>query len=200
MPDKSDAAIRELARRILARPEYAHATSDGAVAPLVRKIFQWLGHLAILRVEAPVLYWAIILGLFAALLGMVTHLVWTLRAAMRAPEPQTQQAAVSRTIRDLPAEADTLAVSGRYLEAAHRLMIASFYALAERSVIELRPDRSNRWIRAALRGSNLPQSLALELDALVERTELRWFGERENDPEIYAQWRSAFDQLSSATR
>jgi hypothetical protein len=76
-------------------------------------------------------------------------------------------------------------------------MLVCFRTLAERSVIELRPDRSNRWIRAALRGSTLAENLAAEIDALVERTERRWFGDRQNDPEIYARWRSTFEQLSS---
>ena len=86
-----------------------------------------------------------------------------------------------RALPDLAREAESLAASGRYLDAAHRLMLASFRTLAERSVIELRPDRSNRWIRAALRGSTLAENLAAELDALVERTERRWFGDRVRD-------------------
>jgi hypothetical protein len=105
---------------------------------------------------------------------------------------------------DLAREADARAASGRYLDAAHRLMLASFRTLAERSLIELRPDRSNSWIREALRGSTLGGSLAGEIDALVERTERRWFGDRTRDrmkdPEIYARWRSAFEQLSSQAR
>ena len=91
-----------------------------------------------------------------------------------------------------------LAASGNFLEAAHNLMIASFRTLAERSVIELRPDRSNRWIRRALRDSQLNGELVGEIDRLVARTERQWFGDRENSPEIYSDWRSAFDQLSRA--
>ena len=91
-----------------------------------------------------------------------------------------------------------LAASGRFLEAAHNLMIASFRTLAERSVIDLRPDRSNRWIRRALRDSQLNGNLVGEIDSLVMRTERLWFGDRENTPDIYSQWKAAFDQLSSA--
>jgi hypothetical protein len=88
-----------------------------------------------------------------------------------------------------------LAADGRYLEAAHRLMLASFRALAERSVIELRPDRPNRWIRTALLGSSLAEGLALEIGALIEQTERLWFGDRQNDPGVYARWRSTFERL-----
>ena len=74
---------------------------------------------------------------------------------MTAPEPRHRSAHPNAKVPDLAREAESLAASGRYLDAAHRLMLASFRTLAERSLIELRPDRSNRWIRAALRGSTL---------------------------------------------
>ncbi len=119
---------------------------------------------------------------------------------MKEPEPASAQRSFAVDSPDLAREAESLAAGGRYLDAAHRLMLASFRTLAERSLIELRPDRSNRWIRSALRGSPLAQGLAVEIDALVERTERRWFGNRAEDPEIYARWRSAYEQLSAPVR
>jgi len=49
-----------------------------------------------------------------------------------------------------------------------------------------------------LRNSQLDGKLVAEIDGLVARTERHWFGDRENSPDIYSQWRSAFDQLSRA--
>ncbi len=198
MAKPSDAAIRELAHQILARPEYANATSNKYVAELLRRILGWINNLGALQFKDPFLYWIVIVALVVVLVALVTHLVWTLRAALRAPEPSGRPVIGGRTMPDLAGEADALAADGRYLEAAHRLMLASFRALAETSVIELSPERSNRWIRAALRESSLAQPLAVELDALVERTERKWFGERANDARIYAEWRSAFERLTSA--
>jgi hypothetical protein len=129
------------------------------------------------------------------LAGLIVHLIWTLWVALSAPEPPAQRPWEESSRRDLAGEAEALAADGRYLEAAHRLMLASFRALAERSVIELRPDRPNRWIRSALRGSSLAGSLALEVGALIEQTEELWFGNRRNDPAIYARWRCAFERL-----
>ncbi|HKN02239.1 MAG TPA: hypothetical protein VJX23_17140 [Candidatus Binataceae bacterium] len=165
----------------------------------LQRIFGWFGNFQILHQSAPALYWLIVLGLLAVFAALVAHIVWMVSVALRAPEPP--EPSMSReNPRDLATEAESLAASGRYLEAAHGLMIASFRALAERSVIDLRPDRSNRWIRGAVRSSKLDENLAGEIDSLVERTERHWFGDRQNNPAIYAQWRSAFAHLSDAAR
>jgi hypothetical protein len=161
------------------------------------RLIAWLQNLGTLRITAPGLYWLILTGLFLVLAVLVAHIVWSISVALRAPEPQERMAS-SGQLRDPAAEAELLAASGNFLEAAHNLMIASFRTLAERSVIELRPDRSNRWIRRALRDSQLNGTLVVEIDGLVARTERQWFGDRENSPDIYSQWRSAFDRLSRA--
>jgi hypothetical protein len=200
LSDISDSAVRELAQKILARPEYADARPSSTkswLLSMLRRLLGWLGGMGELRMSAPTLYWLMIGGLFLILAIMVAHIVWTISAALRAPEPPTRSASGAR-LRDHAAEAELLAASGSYLEAAHHLMIASFRTLAERSVIDLRPDRSNRWIRRALRDSKLNEGLVREIDRLVARTERHWFGDRENSPAIYSDWKSAFDQVSRA--
>ncbi len=200
MTDLPDSKVRDLAHEILARPEYA------AVRPLaietwlysmLHRLFDWLGNLGTLRVTAPGLYWLILTGLYLVFAVLVAHIVWSISAALRTPE-QPERIAADGQFPDPAAEAELLAASGNFLGAAHNLMIASFRTLAERSVIELRPDRSNRWIRRALRNSQLDGNLVAEIDGLVVRTERHWFGDRENNPDIYSQWRSAYDQLSRA--
>jgi hypothetical protein len=201
----SDAEVRALAGKILARPEYAHASGkqlqlQDSLYKFLERILRWFSDIEVLRDNSPLLYWIIVLAIAAVCVGLIAHVTWTLWIAMTAPEPPAPARASAANAPDLAREAESLAANGRYLDAAHRLMLASFRTLAERSVIELRPDRSNRWIRAALRGSALADNLAAEIDTLVEGTERRWFGDRENDPEIYARWRSAFEQLSSQAR
>ena len=202
----SDAAVRDLAGKILARPEYAgangiHSKAESWLVRFLDRILHEFSRLEVLRASSPLLYWLIVLAIAGTCVGLIGHVTWTIWIAMTAPEPASSNGASGASLPDLAREAEALAAGGRYLDAAHRLMLASFRTLAERSVIELRPDRSNRWIRAALRGSTLAENLAAELDALVERTERRWFGDRArdraNDPEIYARWRSAYEQLSS---
>ena len=200
MTDLSDGRVRDLAHEILARPEYAAARPMAVetwLNSMLLRLIDWLASLGTLRVTAPGLYWLILGGLFLILAVLITHIVWSISAALRAPEPAQRMASAGQ-LRDPAAEAELLAASGKFLEAAHNLMIASFRTLAERSVIDLRPDRSNRWIRRALRDSQLNGNLVREIDSLVMRTERLWFGDRENTPDIYSQWKAAFDQLSTA--
>jgi hypothetical protein len=195
LPDPSDSAIRKLAHEILARREFGLMDeSQPQWVHWLRRFVAWIGHL---RVQSPVLYWMFIGAVAAVCAAAIVQLVWVLRAALRAREPAlAPKLAAARP--DLAAEASRLADSGRFLEAGHRLMIASFGLLAERSVIELRPDRSNRWIRAALRGSALAGTFGAEIATLVERTERRWFGDRRNEAEIYFDWRSVYQRLLSS--
>lgn len=166
----------------------------------MRRLLDWLSQIGVLRQTAPFLYWAIVAAVAIVLAGLIAHIVIAISAALGAPEPGAQTAQAARPRRNLEAEAEALAANGSYLEAAHRLMLACFAMLGERGLIELRPDRSNRWIRAALRRSTLPESIAAEIDGLVQGTERRWFGSRDDSPEIYDRWRSAFARLSSEAR
>jgi hypothetical protein len=197
LADLSAPAVRKLAAEILSRREF-----DAAKPTSFQTTFQqWLDwivsliqRLQFIHDTSPVLYWMVMAAMMALVAAIVAHVVLTVRAALRAAEPPAKVSA-HQAPPDLAAHAESLAAAGRYLEAAHWLMIASFRMLAEHSVIELRPDRSNAWIRAALVQSRLPGGLAAEIAGLVARTERRWFGERADDPEIYSQWRSALTQL-----
>ena len=202
MADPSDNAVRDLAHKILARSEYDNARVSAPaswLASFLRRLFEWLGKFEMLHVHAPVLYWLVWAALLLIFAVLVTHIVWTISIALRAPEPIEPQAS-DADARDPRGDAERLAASGSYLEAAHVLMIASFRNLAENAVIELRPDRSNRWIRRALLASKLNSNLAAEIDSLIERTERHWFGDREENPAIYSQWRSAFEAVTNFPR
>jgi hypothetical protein len=196
LPDPSDSAIRELARNILARREYGqfNRNTDPAWIDWLRRFITWIG---VLHTNSPALYWALVAVLAIVMLAAVAQIVWSLRAAFRAPGPSARPVSANQAA-DLAGEAQQLAAAGRFLEAGHRLMIATFGVLAQRSVIELRPEYPNRWIRTALRASTLAQALAIEIGALVEQTERRWFGDRENEPDIYFHWRSVYQRLLSS--
>jgi hypothetical protein len=106
--DLADSRVRDLAHEILARPEYA------AVRPLaietwlysiLHRLIDWLGNLGTLRVTAPGLYWLILIGLFLVFGVLVAHIVWSISAALRAPEPSDRLAS-SGQLRDPAAEAE----------------------------------------------------------------------------------------------
>jgi hypothetical protein len=196
----SDQAVRDLAHRILERPEFADAMRAERTQRWMQIVMDWVRQFATLRLRSPLVYWLVIVGALAIAAALIINLVQSLSAALRAPEPAARPAAGKAAPPDLAAQAEALASSGRYLEAAHSLMIACFRAMAERSLIELRPDRSNRWIRAALYRSSLGAGVAGEFDSLIAATEQRWFGGRDDDPEIYLQWKSAFARLAMAQK
>ncbi len=198
MADLSDAQVRDLAQKILARPEYDHAhptVAQNWLKSILEYLFHWLDRLQVLHVSAPGLYWLVMFGLFAIFAILVAHIAWTISTALRAPEPPDPSSTEGERA-DLAQDAAMLASAGSYLEAAHTLMIASFRTLGERSIIELRPDRANRWIRGALLDSGLDRQLAASLETLIDRTERHWFGDRVNNPVIYSQWRSAYSKLT----
>ena len=196
MPDPSASAIRELARNILARREYGLINQNPELKWIdwLRRFITWIG---VLHMNSPALYWALVAVLLIVVVAAFAQIVWSLRAAFRVRAPSARPVLAGQAA-DLAGEAHQLAASGRFLEAGHRLMIATFGVLAQRSVIELRPECSNRWIRAALSASTLAQALAIEIGALVEQTERRWFGDRENEPDIYFHWRSIYQRLLSS--
>jgi hypothetical protein len=200
LADLSAPAVRKLAAEILSRREF-DAAKPSTLQTTLERWLNWfislLQRLQFIHDTAPLLYWTIMAAMMLLVAAIVTHIVLTIRLAMREAEPPAKIAA-HEPPPDLAARAESLAAAGRYLEAAHWLMIASFRTLGEHSVIELRPDRSNAWIRAALIESKLPDGLAAELAELVARTERRWFGERAEEPEIYSRWRSALTRLSAA--
>jgi hypothetical protein len=198
----SDNRIRALAHTILARPEYANVHPSAPATwlrSLLQRFLEWLGSFDSLHATAPALYWLIWAALMGVFAILVTHIVWTISTALRAPLPPEPLPA-SPDLRDPAADAERLAAAGSYLEAAHTLMIASFRTMAEQSIIELRPDRPNRWIRRALLSSSLNEPLARDIDSLIQRTERHWFGDRENDPAIYTRWRSAYEMLAQVPR
>ena len=199
--DLSDPAVQKLTAEILARPEFANAAP---AAPFwiqwLHQLSRWLQRLQVLHDSAPVLYWTIFAAALAASVAVIAHTIHVLRIAMNGTADSAPGLSDPRTAPDLVREARHLAAAGKYLEAGHRLMIASFHALADRSLIDLRPDRSNQWIRGAVRKSALPTLLADDLDALVTRTERHWFGARENDPDLYQQWLSVLERLAAAAR
>ena len=194
----SDSAARDLAAEILARPEYAQYREQNF--DWVRKVLAWLVRafewLPGLYYTSPVLYWAMLIGLFAITALLIVHMVKTLSSALRTPEPQLSAARQSE--RDFPAEARALAEEGAYLEASHRLLLGSLVQAARAGVIELKPDDGNRAVCDKLRRSRLPGELSARLVGLIQETDAIWFGARAQRPELYEAWSATYAQLRAA--
>src|ERR1700693_4125808 len=88
----SDDAVRQLAGKILARPECAGAV--GINAKTESWLFKWLeailkplSRFEVLRETSPLLYWLIVLAVACVCGALIAHVTWTIATALRAPEP-----------------------------------------------------------------------------------------------------------------
>lgn len=194
----SDAAARDLATEILARPEYAQFREQNEI--WLRDFIKWLARmyelLPVLYYTWPVLYWSAVVALFAIAALLIVHLVRTLKVAMRSPDAPLSAARQSE--RDFSAEARALAADGAYLEASHRLLLGSLMQAARSGLIELKPDDGNRAVCDKLRRSRLPAELSSRLVGLIQETDAIWFGARAQRPELYEAWRVTYAQLRAA--
>ena len=192
-----DEPVRELAAEILAREEYAAGRPDlEAWSQLLDWLTGFTRWLEGLRVEAPGLYWLVILGLLVVALGLLAHVVWTVSIALRAtPPPERRERAAAPV--DLGRRAEALAAEGRFLEGARQLERASLALLLEGRVIELARSEPNRVLRRRLLAAPLPEAERRELVGLIDRLERRVFRQGAEDPELYAAWRALYRRLAS---
>lgn len=187
-----DPEIRRLAREILEQREYArYRLEQEAWLDLFERLARWLQRLPDwsydLALESPLLYWSLLAGLLLMALGLLAHVVWTLRAALLAPAPEP-------IVRDRPAprdflgEAERLAQQGRFLEAARRVQLACLELLLRRGVIELGRADPNRVLRRRIAGAELPDTERSEFVALLDRLEAHLFRDADEDSELYSRW------------
>ena len=197
----SDAQLRELAREILERDEYAqHRVDELAqfriaqwIAEQLRALLGWIDGL---RDVSPGLYWVFVAALAVLALALFAHMVWSLRVALRPPVIEATELAPQRS-RDFRAEAEALAARGGYLEAARRYQLGCLQLLLERGVLELERADPNRILRSRLAAAPLPVGLRDTFRGLIDRLEAQWFRDRENDPELYRAWRELHAALGA---
>lgn len=191
-----DARIRAITAEVLARDEYAKYRSVSAEG--LRKLLEWLRDafdwLPGLHTASPVLFWSVIALLALLNVLLITHIVWSVRSALRRSAVQ-ELAEGPGAAPDFFAHAQRLASDGAYLEAAHRLLLATLAHAARARLLELRPDDGNRTVCRKLRASTLSPALKERLIELIARTEVSWFGARENSADLYAAWLDVYRRL-----
>jgi len=195
----SDDALRSLAARILARPEYLKFRPFDEA---------WWLHLksALLRLESwiadldPLLYAIILGGLVLLLALLIFHIVWSLRAALGTASDVNHRAAnMQGTALDV--QAHRLAEEGYFLDAAHQMHLACIDRLLRDGVLELHRHDPNRTLRKRLRATSIREDLKITFISLLERLERRWFRDRTgvpSDRELYAEWRNLHERIGSA--
>jgi hypothetical protein len=202
IPPLSDAQVQEAAAEVLRRAPYAHWRAAEAKAAWLEPLLDWLrsfdGWLFDLSVNAPVLYWLIVIAALLTAATLFAHVVWSVRVALSMPARGAPAPAVEGAP-SLAAGAEALAAEGRFLDAAHRLQLATIELLLRRRLITLARSEPNRVLRERLRVAALPDSERGALLALVDRLESRWFRDRDNDASLYDEWRELYRRLRAAT-
>ena len=185
----TDAEIRELASRILERPEYASwHVSDAFVKGLV-----WL---AGLFETDPALFWILSIVSLLLLLLIVAHVSWTIRVGMArrpAATPGESAAAGPRFVD----EARALAARGRFLDAARALQLGTIDLLIRKGHMQLGRSDANGVFRRRLREATLDAGIRDELVALVARLERSLFRDRDEDEDLYRRWERAYAALDA---
>lgn len=194
-----DADVRRLAEKILQRSEFDRSREiDLSALPFVAYLQDWLdwlnGYLAETVVFNPGLFWLILCGLAVLSLLMIAHLVWTIRIALKESTPAAAERSGSAG-RDFFGEAQALALSGRFLEAAHCLQLACIALVVHRRIVALSRSEPNRVLRRRISAASMPSSQQRTLVDLLDRTETAWFRDRADDPALYEAWRDLHARL-----
>jgi hypothetical protein len=203
----SDEQAREVAREILARSEFTRweRDADAWLAWLERLVaatpdwlmgaLGWLQE-AVVAVLSGLARFLTLLGVFGAPGGIVGWLaaailgaafivlVWRWRSErMRTRRTRGGGPIVRRSHADALGEARALARAGHFLEAAHRIQLATLALLIESGWIDLARSDPNRTLRTRILESSLAEPERRQLVQLIDRLEALWFGPRLAGPD-----------------
>jgi hypothetical protein len=163
-----------------------------------RAVFQWLGEiLRLFGVFGDVgeqVGWVAVCILVAALIVLGWN--WQARKARRRT-PDTARHSPGRVHAESIREAMALARRGQYLEAAHRVQLATLALLIEFDCLELARSDPNRTLRRRVGESALPMRERGELIALVDRLEALWFDTPREDRSLFEDWVSLDERIVS---
>ncbi len=112
---------------------------------------------------------------------------WRTRISIATGSPAERHDAM-RDHAEAMTSAHDLARRGHFLEAAHRVQLATLALLIEFGWLELARSDPNRTLRDRVRASGLPKAEGLSLIQLVDRLEALWFNEPEEDRVLFEDW------------
>ena len=159
-------------------------------------VFEWIGEfLRLFGVLGDVgegVGWVAVCILIAALIVLGWN--WQVRRVLRRATGAAQRSP-GRDHAEAIREAVALARTGQYLEAAHRVQLATLALLIESDWIELARSDPNRTLRDRVRESDLPKRERRQLIELVDRLEALWFDEPRDDRILFEDWVSLDERL-----
>jgi len=154
-----------------------------------RAAFQWIGEVlrlfGVLGDVGEGIGWVALCILAAALIVLGWN--WQVGKARHRASGAAQRSP-GRNHAEAIREAVALARRGEYLEAAHRVQLATLALLIEFDWLELARSDPNRTLRDRVRGSAIPKPEARRLIELIDRLEMLWFSERHDDRALFEDW------------
>ena len=193
----TDEHVRAVAREIVSQDPYAAWRGHDVVVPVLQRFVEWLERWQSWVDELAFGYQVLIIGgmLLVSVL-LLTHVVWSIAAALRARAPE-RAPRPDRGGPQFAAEAEALAAQGRFLEAAHRLQLATIELLVGQGRLALSRFEANRVLRRRVREATLPLAERRALLELVDRLERGWFRDRAGDADLYGAWRTLHTRLAA---
>jgi hypothetical protein len=190
-----DRAVGDLGLQTDVTPRAATAGPAGASGGGGRGLP--FGRLLDLSLPRPVVYALAAIILLAVVAPEAMRLFSRLAARRRRARPEAPAADAAPAI-DLGAaldDAEKLAASGRFGEAAHILLLRTIELIAKSRSLSVRPSMTGREV-AALAGLSARQRRSVEL--LVERVEPAWFGGKPATESDWLECRGAHAALAAA--
>ena len=161
-------------------------------------IFEWIGEVlrlfGVLGDVGEGVGWVAVCVLIA--LSIVVAWNWQMRKTWHR-QSSTAQRSPGRDHAEAIREAGALARMGQFLQAAHRVQLATLALLIEFDWLELARSDPNRTLRNRLRESALPKRERSELIALVDRLETLWFDAPREDRLLFEDWLSLDERIVS---
>ncbi len=197
-PSITDEHVRALAKEILSRDPYGGWHANEMILPWLQRLNAWLEQWNNWVGSLPAGMQVVILGgMILVSMLLLGHVVWSVMVALRTKAPE-QASPIAAGGPGFAAEAEALAAQGRFLEAAHRLQLATIELLVSQRRLALSRFEANRVLRRRVREASLPVSDGRALVDLVDRLERGWFRDRAADAALYGDWRALHARLAHA--
>jgi len=190
-PEQIRAALTE----VLSKPEFS-GTSENLLMSRLLELLRWLGTL---YASSPGLFWFLLLTCLGLLVAIAVHITFTVRGLFgsrdRQQNPVHGAAERQRLSESYRREAGLAAERQDYTEAIRFLFLSLVYRFDETGKAGFHREQTNHeYLSLFEHRPTLRDSLGVFVDVLDNY----WYGQRQAEPERYAECKALYQQLAGA--